>query len=77
MCGQQVGLIRPDVMNELMKYPEVFFIHDVPTNDKKFEVCLTTQVPVDVNSSLIFLIRLSWNLIQLTGTTQSERSKWT
>lgn len=39
--GQQVGLIRPDVMVELMKYPQVFFIHDVPTNDKKFEVCLT------------------------------------
>lgn len=38
VCGQQVGLIRPDVMGELMKYPEVFFIRDVPKGDKVFEV---------------------------------------
>jgi hypothetical protein len=35
----QVGLIRPDVMSELMKYPEVFFIRDIPKNEKIFEVC--------------------------------------
>jgi hypothetical protein len=35
----QVGLIRPDVMSELMKYPEVFFIRDIPKSEKIFEVC--------------------------------------
>lgn len=40
VCGQQVGLIRPDVMSELMKYPEVFFIRDVAKSDNSLEVCL-------------------------------------
>lgn len=39
VCGQQVGLIRPDVMGELMKYPEVFFIRDVAKSDNSQEVC--------------------------------------
>lgn len=36
-----MGLIRPDVMSELLKYPEVFFIRDVPKNgsNSTFEVC--------------------------------------
>lgn len=38
VCGQQVGLIRPDVMKELLKFPEVFFIRDVPKSEV-FEVC--------------------------------------
>jgi Domain of unknown function (DUF4743) len=37
VCGQQVGLIRSDVIGELIKYPEVFFIRDVPTSDNAFE----------------------------------------
>lgn len=36
ICGQQVGLVLPEILLELVKYPEVFFIHDVPNDD--FEV---------------------------------------
>ncbi|CAG9802872.1 unnamed protein product [Chironomus riparius] len=35
--GYQVGLIRPDVFNELLKYPEVFFIRDVLKHDNSSE----------------------------------------
>lgn len=31
----QVGLIRPDVFKELLKYPEVFFIKDVREGDSE------------------------------------------
>lgn len=33
--NMQVGLIRPDVFKELLKYPEVFFIKDVREGDSE------------------------------------------
>lgn len=27
VAGQQVGLVRPDVMTELLSFPEVFVVH--------------------------------------------------
>lgn len=39
VCNKQVGLIRPDVIVEIMKYPEAFLIRDVLKDDKTFEVC--------------------------------------
>lgn len=33
--NNQVGLIRPDVFKELLKYPEVFFIKDVREGDSE------------------------------------------
>lgn len=55
----QVGLIRPDVMSELVqKYPEVFFIRDIPKNEKIFEVCATTSIKLQYfDKILLFLIR--------------------
>lgn len=42
ICGQQVGFIRPEILKELLNFPEVFFVHDVPKNSElEFEVNLT------------------------------------
>lgn len=33
-----LSLVRPDVLNELLKYPEVFFIRELQKTDDSFEV---------------------------------------
>lgn len=33
-------LVRPDVLKELLRYPEVFFIRDVRKPDNSLEVCM-------------------------------------
>lgn len=35
--------VRPDVLNELLKYPEVFFIREIQKRDSNVEVMSHTQ----------------------------------
>lgn len=48
VCGHQVGLIRPDVITELLKYPEVFFVRDAdgPLEVNKIQLAAPENVPI-------------------------------